>query len=71
MEGKMLYTIINNVKRGENLTTEKWTGQEWSINELKRIKILFGFETVEVSDEVFILQGQVGNDYHQLIFIEE
>ena len=67
----MLYTIINNVKRGENLTTEKWTGQEWSINELKRIKILFGFETVEVSDEVFILQGQVGNDYHQLIFIEE
>lgn len=67
----MTYTIINNIKKGENLTTETWTGQEWSINELKRIKILFGFETVEVSDEVFILQGQVGNDYHQLIFIEE
>ena len=67
----MLYTIINNVKRGENLTTEKWTAQEWSINELKRIKNTFGFETVEVNDEVFILQGQVGNDYHQLIFIEE
>lgn len=67
----MTYTIINNIKKGENLTTETWTGQEWSINELKRIKILFDFETVEVSDEVFILQGQVGNDYHQLIFIEE
>ena len=67
----MLYTIINNIKKGENLTTETWTGQEWSINELKKIKILFNFETVEVSDEVFILQGQVGNDYHQLIFIEE
>lgn len=67
----MAYTIINNVKKGENLTTETWTGQEWSINELKKIKILFNFETVEVSDGVFILQGQVGNDYHQLIFIEE
>ena len=67
----MKYTIINNIKKGENLTTETWTGQEWSINELKKVKILFDFETVEVSDEVFILQGQVGNDYHQLIFIEE
>jgi len=67
----MLYTIINNVKKGETLTTEKWTGQKWSINELKTAKILFDFETVEVSDKVFILQGQVGNDYHQWIFIEE
>lgn len=69
----MTYTIINNVKKGDNdnITTETWTKQEWTINEVKKIKILFGFETVEVSDEVFILQGQVGNDYHQLIFIEE
>lgn len=69
----MLYTIINNIKKGDNnnITTETWTGQKWSINELKRIKILFDFEVVEVSDEVFIFQGQVGNDYHQLIFIEE
>lgn len=69
----MLYTIINNIKKGDNnnITTETWTGQKWSINELKRIKILFDFETIEVSDKVFILQGQVGNDYHQLIFIEE
>lgn len=67
----MLYTIINNIKKGENLITETWTGQEWSINELKRIKILFDFETLEVNDNVFILQGQVGNDYHQLIFIEQ
>ena len=67
----MLYTIINNVKRGENLTTEKWTGQEWSIKDLKNIKANFGFETVEVSDKVFILQGQFGNDYYQWIFIEE
>ena len=69
----MLYTIINNIKKGDNnnITTETWTKQEWTINEMKKIKILFGFETVEVSDEVFILQGQVGNDYHQLIFIEE
>ena len=67
----MLYTIINNTKRGENLTTETWTKQEWSINEMKRIKKTFGLETVEVSDNVLILQGQIGNDYHQWIFIEE
>ena len=69
----MTYTIINNVKKGgnDNIITETWTKQEWRINEMKKIKILFGFETVEVSDEVFIFQGQVGNDYHQLIFIEE
>lgn len=67
----MKYTIVKNTKKGENLTTETWTKQEWTINEMKKIKVLFGFETVEVSDEVFILQGQVGNDYHQLIFIEE
>lgn len=69
----MKYTIINNIKKGGNdsITTETWTGQEWSINELKRIKILFDFETLEVNDNVFILQGQVGNDYHQLIFIEQ
>lgn len=67
----MKYTIVKNTKKGENLATETWTGQEWSINEMRMIKKTFGFETVEVSDEVFILQGQVGNDYHQLIFIEE
>lgn len=69
----MKYTIINNIKKGDNnnITTETWTKQEWTINELKKIKILFSFETLEVSDKVFILQGQVGNDYHQLIFIEE
>lgn len=69
----MKYTIINNIKKGDNdnIVTETWTGQDWSIDELKRVKILFDFETVEVSDEVFILQGKVGNDYHQMIFIDE
>lgn len=69
----MTYTIINNIIKGgdNNITTEAWTKQEWTINEMKKVKIIFGFETVEVSDEVFILQGQVGNDYYQLIFIEE
>lgn len=69
----MFYTVINNIKKGgnDNITTQTWTGQEWSVNDLNKVKILFDFETVKVNDVVFILQGQVGNDYHQLIFIEE
>lgn len=69
----MLYTVISNIKKGrnDNIITETWTGQEWSIKDLKAIKKPFNLETVEVSDKVFILQGQVWNDYYQLIFIEE
>lgn len=67
----MLYTIIKNTKKGENLTTETWTEQEWSIKEMKMIKKTFGFETIEVSDNVLIMQGYVEDTYHQWVFIDE
>ena len=67
----MKYTIVKNTKKGENLTTETWTGQEWSINEMRMIKKTFGFETVEVSYNVLIMQGYLGDTYHQWVFIDE